>query len=204
MLAVSSKLTQEAGLPECITFMVLLMKYESYLAQMPCLETHFSPERHEVPSFVAVGSFCWWNYHGCGLQTSENALPCLFSNVLLQSTSLQALMAASVLSPAPPLSHPELVFSKTVFSFLHCLVIWFAGGGSWPGAMLGIIKFTFMHLRFLQSECELTGIFHKRTPTYPRVLSSRMLSSNTSPHPRQAMMLIAPESLLEVQSAFFI
>lgn len=113
-------------------------------------------------------------------------------------------MAASVLSPAPPLSHPELVFSKTVFSFLHCLVIWFAGGGSWPGAMLGIIKFTFMHLRFLQSECELTGIFHKRTPTYPRVLSSRMLSSNTSPHPRQAMMLIAPESLLEVQSAFFI
>lgn len=61
-----------------------------------------------------------------------------------------------------------------------------------------------MHLHFLQSKCELMGIFHKRTPAPPRILSPRMLSSNTSPYPRQAMMLIAPEPLLEVHSAFFI
>lgn len=92
-------------------------------------------------------------------------------------------MVASLLSPARPHSHLELVFSKTVFSFLHCLVIWFAGGGSWPGALLGVIRFTFMHLHFLQSECELMGIFHKRTPAYARILSSRMLSSNTQGRP---------------------
>lgn len=60
-----------------------------------------------------------------------------------------------------------------------------------------------MHLRFLQSECELMGISQKNS-AYPRILSSRMLSSNTSPSLRQAVMLIAPESLLEIHSAFFI
>lgn len=55
-----------------------------------------------------------------------------------------------------------------------------------PGSMLGIIKFTFMHLRFLQNERELTGILHKRAP---HTLESSLLGcllQITSPYPRHA------------------
>lgn len=69
------------------------------------------------------------------------------------------------------LFHTLSLFFKDFFSPFPS----FAGGGSCPGARLGITKVMVIHLHFLQSEHELMGIFQQKTPTYPRLLSSRTL-----------------------------
>lgn len=70
---------------------------------MPYLETHFSPESCEVPSFAAARSSCGWNCHRCGLQTREN------------SWSLSPLQRALVeqLPPSPPHSSVGIASSSS-------------------------------------------------------------------------------------------
>lgn len=81
---------------------------------------------------------------------------------------------------------PWACFFKDCFflSSLSCYLI--CRRGRWPGSMLGIIKFAFMPLHFLQNECELVEILHKRTPHTPESSLLGCLLQITSPYPRHA------------------
>lgn len=83
-----------------------------------------------------------------------------------------------------PFHTPGFFFPRLCFTPIPCPFLCSARGGSWPGAMLGIIKVMFTHLHFFRGNTNWWQSFGRSNTTYPVLLSSRMLFCNYPPVPK--------------------